>query len=415
MACNTTIAKAAQGKTLVNAKLCVLPDGSQAAGCNHLRYASDAVVADSEILWFRSDDGGTTWTRWTSRPEGVPPVENNALSVPLRFADGMYLAVGSLGWTDFEDTPAKRKELLDKGYYFFSPEEGNAPGIISVIDSMWMMRSTDEGRNWHKSDIRLPLFVPHLACYGDPVLSQNGKTFIQPMWGRLNMKTEPKYVSALVLLSPDRGETWDLRVVAEAQQGEGGFDLAETAMTRAANGDIIALIRTTAQRELWTCVSSDDGYTWSEPRDSGLRGSTPAMCTTTDGLVVGFYIRRGTEPGGGEFKRTGVYACVSDDNGRTWDAGRQVCLRDTRTDTVDGYPCVASLPDGSVYGVYGFREDGPALGGTRFHPRDEAFRTPTGADRENGSTTPGNADRDAREWQVERGRQVGAKDAGQAG
>ena len=71
--------------------------------------------------------------------------------------------------------------------------------------------------------------------------------------------------------------------------------------------------------------------------------------------------------GGGGFSSTGVYTCVSSDNGRSWDVDRQVVLVETGTEFVDGYPDSVALPDGSVYAVYGFH-GASAIGGTRFYP-----------------------------------------------
>jgi len=209
--------------------------------------------------------------------------------------------------------------------------------------------------------------MPHLALYGDPLVTRGG-IIIQPMWGRFDLKREPKYVSSLVLRSEDNGARWELRTIARAVD----FDFNETSITEAPNGDLVALIRTTGQRELWTAVSTDAGGTWSSPRTSGLLGSTPFLVTTKDGSIVAVYMRRATHPGGGGFAQTGVFACVSRDNGRTWDANHQVCLVDAGTEVVDGYPSAVALPDGSVCAVYGFH-GARAIGGTRFHSRGHDF------------------------------------------
>ena len=123
---------------------------------------------------------------------------------------------------------------------------------------------------------------------------------------------------------------------------------------------------------MWTTFSKDGGVTWFTLRDSGLDGSTPSVVTAKDGLVVAVYIRRATHPGGGGFKRTGVYASLSRDNGASWDSAHQVSLLDTGTATVDGYPDSVALPDGTVYTAFGY-QGANAIGGIRFDPRHPAF------------------------------------------
>jgi hypothetical protein len=367
---NTVIAQANDNYVVQNASVALLDSGDLAVVLSHNRYTSDAVIEDIAIQTFVSGDGGESWQRGGALPAIYGPVVGNCPRRAVRLSDGSLAAVGSRGWENFEDTPAKRQELSSQGYYFFSPEEGNAKGVISIIRRAWVSRSADNGRTWQTSDINLPFFTPHLACYGDCIVLRDG-AFIQPMWGRLNLKLEPKYVSSLVLRSEDGGKRWDLCVVARA----GDCDFNETSVAQAPNGDLVALIRTTGQRELWTAVSKDEGKTWSEPRDSGLLGSTPWVVATDDHLVVAVYIRRETTPPGGGFPSTGVYGCVSRDNGQTWDAAHQACLFDAGTEFVDGYPSAVALPDGSVYAVYGFH-GARAIGGVRFHPRFRARSRP---------------------------------------
>ena len=118
---------------------------------------------------------------------------------------------------------------------------------------------------------------------------------------------------------------------------------------------------------------------WADPRDSGMRGSTPDVVPTKDGLVVAIFVRRAGHPGGGEFARTGVCACVSRDHGQTWDTDHQVVIHDGGSEWIDGYPSAAALPDGSVLAAYGFYHDS-GIAATRFHPRHPDFGSGTKKD-----------------------------------
>ena len=364
---NAIIRRADSGKLLQNPDLRMLDNGDLAVMAAHNIYASDAVVSDISIEWLVSHDGGVTWDAGASVPSLSPPIAGNYPRPPARLKAGTLIAVVPRHWENFADTPEQRKELADQGYYLFTPEEGNAPGVISISRRASVTRSRDGGKIWETKDITLPMSMPHFCCYGDGIVLRDG-TFVQPMWGRFDLKKEPKYVSSLVLRTEDGGEHWDLCTIAKAED----FDFNETSITEAANGDLVALMRTSMQRELWIAVSKDGGKTWSQPRDSGLLGSTPWVVTTTDDLLVAVYARRASHESGGGFAHTGTFACVSRDHGRTWDTDHQVMVFDGGGETVDGYPAAVALPDGSVYAVF----SGPGcsfIGGARFHPRSRDF------------------------------------------
>jgi hypothetical protein len=281
------------------------------------------------------------------------------------------MATESFGWENFPES--ERERLTNLGYYLFDSQQGNAQGTVSIVHRVLVSRSTDGGRIWDTEDMKLK-FMPHLALYGCAIVLHDG-TYLQPAWGRFDLSKEPRFVSSLVLRSEDDGRNWEVRTIAKAKD----FDFNETSITEAPNGNVVAVMRTRDQKELWTAVSTDRGRTWSEPRDTGMRGSTPWVVTAKDGSLVAVYIRRSTAG----FGSTGVFACVSRDNGRTWESMRQAMLRDNGTNRVDGYPQAIPLPDGSVYAVYSISLSNPAgrgepfrrtsggqsvVGGTRFTP-----------------------------------------------
>jgi len=145
-----------------------------------------------------------------------------------------------------------------------------------------------------------------IAVYGSAIVLSDG-TYIQPSVGVHDLKKEPNGGSSLVLRTTDDGDHWEIATVAKPTPA---ISFNETSVTQAPNGDLVAVMRTNPQKELWTTISKDDGKTWSAPHDSGMRGSTPWVVTTNKGLMVAVYSRRSTPL----FPTTGMYACVRRDN-----------------------------------------------------------------------------------------------------
>ena len=356
--------------------------------CSDNAYSSDAVQSNIGYRWFVSEDGGQSWHEQDGAPQDISdhfisfiPTTNfrHPAAYGQLLPDGTRLAIGTYGSETFEDTPEKRAELTKKGYYIFTPEKGNTPGVISIDARVWMSRTRDDGKTWEAPhEIKYNRTLSQFALYsvrgGGEVLPNN--TFVQPMWGRLAPGEEPTHDVSLALRTTDGGDTWKVHRIDAADK----FEVNETAISRAPNGDLVALMRSTdseepdkiRQHDLWQAISSDGGVTWTGFRKSGVLGSCPWLVTTRDGLLVAIAARRHTKPRSGNFKRTGMYACVSRDNGQTWDTEHQVAIFDAGQQIVDGYPKAIALADGTVYTVYGCR-GAKVIGGTRFDPRHPDF------------------------------------------
>ena len=83
--------------------------------------------------------------------------------------------------------------------------------------------------------------------------------------------------------------------------------------------------------------SRDGGRSWTVAHKIPLLGYPPHLIRLQDGRLVSVYGRR--------LPPYGEYACISRDNGRTWDVDREVKL--AAADNGDlGYPASAELPDG---------------------------------------------------------------------
>jgi len=163
------------------------------------------------------------------------------------------------------------------------------------------------------------------------------------------------------LRSTDRGATW----TQQGQVGDGAADrlhFLEPGWVRLRNGRLIAMLRTRGEgaanvREappagfLFQSVSDDEGRTWTKPQATPLWGFPAHLLELRDGRVLCAY--------GYRQKPYGVRATLSHDGGRTWDAAREIVVRDDGGNSDLGYPFSVQLPDGTVLMAYYFNQERP--------------------------------------------------------
>lgn len=350
------------GRSILSPQLYVPGRGKIVVAYHDLVYKSDAVMEDDKVAYVASCDDGLTWEPYPQN--NVPHLSQAAILPP----DGKTrIEAFSYGWENHPESD--RPQLEAKGFHIFDTKEGNIPGVLSVCYRAGMKRSRDGGATWEIGEIKLPRFMPDLRPMMMGIALQDG-TFLYPMYGRYDIKKE-KYVSSFVLRTTDGGDTWEIHTIANAMngyfdksaRGEAANGFNETSLVEAPNGNVVAVIRTTDQIELWTATSKDGGKTWSEPRDSCMRGSAPFCVKTRDGYLVCIHGRREERlfPDG-----TGMYAGISKDNGQTW---HSICIEDDGLQFVDSYAQAVALPEGKVFTIYTAPRGGlHASCGTLFTP-----------------------------------------------
>lgn len=126
--------------------------------------------------------------------------------------------------------------------------------------------------------------------------------------------------TAYLVASTDNGLTWEKRgiIASDASRkygccGDGG----EISITQSSNGNLICAMRTDMSIEDCTCdtlisISSDNGYTWSEPKSVADSSVTPHVVALKDGIVLLIY------------GRPGVHFKISEDNGLSWSSSYSI-------------------------------------------------------------------------------------------
>lgn len=312
-----------------------LPDGALQVSFG-AGMTSSHLEPRREPMRFISTDGGRTWRRtrrepinpaWAARPGG-------RLVVPAAHA-----------WRYVD--ASRRAEFERRGI-----EVRNSPdGRVTYAYGCHLRTSDDGGATWHDTEIPVP---PKGLIMGflDPAtyLRLDERTILQAVYGRPTANV--RFYESWLLRSADDGATWDFLTIAADPQKKRSF--GETAIARAANGDVVAMMRTEPAMgtKMWTARSSDAGKTWSRAVETPLHGHPPHLLTLRDGTLLCTYGFR-DEP-------IGIRAALSRDHGRTWHERDIVALRADGSGRPgdNGYPLTTELPDGTLVSVYYLTRDG---------------------------------------------------------
>lgn len=271
----------------------------------------------------RSPDEGRTWseiatinnTPLDDRDSGVIETRNGTLLVS--WFTSVYFEQGSWMRTDYRRHAAKlgpetRKEWL----------------------GAWVRRSEDGGRTWGVPS-RTTACAPH-----GPIQLRDGRLMFVGTGGG------PGPADRIVVEeSRDDGVSWQsiARVASPP-----GFFADEPHLVEGASGRLIAWFRNEhpdlAERFAGQSESEDGGKTWTAIRRLPVWGYPPHLLRLDDGRLLAVYGHRRPP--------FGQRACLSADEGRTWDLAREIVLVDNAPDGDLGYPSSAQLGDGSILTVF---------------------------------------------------------------
>ena len=149
-------------------------------------------------------------------------------------------------------------------------------------------------------------------------------------------------------VSTDDGKSWKISgyIPVPKHVKPGASQFHEPHVVEAADGTLITMIRhhgKPGQYFLWQSESKDGGSTWTELHETPIWGYPPHLIRLKNNWLLVVYGRR--KPPFGE------RACISRDNGKTWDIENEITLTDAPNSDL-GYPASVQLDDGSIYTIY---------------------------------------------------------------
>jgi hypothetical protein len=302
---------------------------------------------------------------------------------------------GGSTWTDF--TPIAG--AAGRPHYFTSLGGGRLSFVTEVFDKGSKSRrffSNDYGRTWPEN-IEHPLtkngmpFNLEGNAWVDRDARGKAKAILELGWHYPPGKSHPKDAAIVVFRrSADGGKTWIDEVAPPQWQftvthkGKNWLrGVSEGAIVRAANGDLVAALRSDMPPRYFDernddslegtgiSISRDDGKTWSPMQilfDAG-RHHANLQRLPNGTLVCTLIVRDDIQDGKLASNRRGCDALISRDHGRTWNLDRRFELDRFDFLRKDGYwidgKCghvgAVVLPDGHVISAYGHYLQGAAV------------------------------------------------------
>ena len=229
----------------------------------------------------------------------------------------------------------------------------------------WMVRSTDNGHTW-ESPVGTSVSAPH-----GPIQLKEGRLLFAgqrphcshvPSGSDNLMPGESPYEVALAE-SRDDGCSWHPVAVFPIPSHERMLSYDEPHLLERDDGTLIAMFRDcNGEHFMRQSESTDGGLTWFSAVATPIRGLPPHLLHLGDNRLLLTYARR--------WPPYGVFACISDDNGTTWNPEGEFRLSDALGDDL-GYPASVKLADGTIWTVY-YQVDQPGekpcIMGTHWRP-----------------------------------------------
>jgi sialidase-1 len=303
-----------------------------------------------KVQMIKSTDMGETWTA---------PVTICNTPLDDRDAGILELPNSDLLVTWFTSV-AYIREIQDRAklvpgtprFYWALHDEKITPETKKEWLGHFTARSTDGGKTWEK-----PVRTLGSANHG-PLLLQDGRLLLVGRYwsgdGAASITGEGKQTVS-VEESRDNGRSWQHVVDLLPTPPEHIEQFHEPFAVETNDGRIVAQFRFHADPEsgkknrdeskcmLHQAESADGGRTWTQMTPTLIQGYPPHLIRLKDGKLLTVYGRR--------MPAYGEYACLSDDQGRTWDVANEIKLAGHYNGDL-GYPASVELPNGDILTVY---------------------------------------------------------------
>jgi hypothetical protein len=309
------------------------------------RHAIDHDKPEEHLL-ARSLDGGHTWTIENPAPRGALVPTGKALHGVAPPDLKQPVAIDCPGGINFQHPD-------------FALTVRMTDADVGPSRFYW---SVDRGHCW-QGPFKLPQFdTPGIAARTDYVVNGPRDCLLFLTAAKRNRQEG----RPLCVRTRDGGKTW--KFVAWIGPQPRGFAIMPSTVRLPAGGLLTTLrVHEAGKRWIDAWLSPDEGQSWqylSRPVSDTGEGNPPSLLKLSDGRLFLAYGYRAAP--------YGIYAVLSNDQGRTWSP--PIVLRDGGGGRDLGYPRSVQRPDGKVVVVYYFHDQPMSdryIAATIWDPRSE--------------------------------------------
>jgi hypothetical protein len=235
-------------------------------------------------------------------------------------------------------------------------------GTVSSCMGLTFQRSLDNGKTWTD-----PVFVEVDGdkdfISRDPAVELEDGALVLPVYKNSAVYAERAYM----IRSFDQGQSWcDVSLIAEDARGEKsifrGINYNEVSVLNLGKGRLLSMIRSDASfregekymaiggvGELTMAFSDNAGYSWTNPQPTGIFGQPAHLLRLKNGKILCTYGYRKAP--------YGIRACLSTDDGASWDVSNEILIKEGCLFWDMGYPMSIQREDGSIVTVYYWNDE----------------------------------------------------------
>ena len=228
---------------------------------------------------------------------------------------------------------------------------------VSCLIGMTLQKSTDHGRSWSTPEI-ISVQGDTLWCSRDAIVELEDGSWVLPAYKSSAVQAERAYL----LKSFDQGKNWDSVLLADDINGYSsifkGVSYNEVSVLNLGRGKLLAMVRSDSSYksetdqymaiggtgELTQSWSDNAGFSWSNVEKTGMFGQPAHLLKLNNGkLLCTFGYRKAPY---------GIRACISHDEGKTWDINNTIVIKEGALFWDMGYPASVQKEDGKIVTVY---------------------------------------------------------------